>query len=464
MAQINFRFQGKRVHLTYRSHLPKDDLRELFNSIGGGLKFYSICHEQGHAGAQQQGVEPTDQEAEDDQIPYPHTHAFFHWNRTVDSHSARYFDIIVDAAGGISRGNGGGVPAGDRIHPHIKRVTTDLHASRICREYHVKEDGEPLQSTELPGGTDDVQRILDARDDVEAVRRSGVEIRTVSDVLQLRHRATTVRSQPQIYPNYNWAFKCNFGRVLYLWGPSGFGKTQWAIHQFENPLLVSTLDELGNFSEGVHDGIVFDDFDVSVLDRETLIHLLDWDERRTIRIRYKDAIIPAGTRKVFTSNKCPHDASCYFDDPAVLRRVSRIVRLADPAYRAEDAPTGEELALPRAEVWKRNRTDAELGEGPEAEEAEGDLPAGTIGFDSLPALAEDPPHGRVGTQSSTNSPRARTNSRRRLGGNPGGVDNTPLHSIDTYAQNSAFDEVPELELPFTWEQLVEPDVMWIDEF
>ena len=94
----------------------------------------------------------------------------------------------------------------------------------------------------------------------------------------------------------------DWSKSLLFWGESGIGKTQFALAHFKRPLFVSQLDELARFDRRVHDGIIFDDMDFSQYGRPTQLHLVDQDQTRAIKVRYKIARIPKHTKKIFTSN------------------------------------------------------------------------------------------------------------------------------------------------------------------
>lgn len=111
-------------------------------------------------------------------------------------------------------------------------------------------------------------------------------------------------------------------KSIILWGKSGTGKTSYASALLPNALFVSHIDDLGKFDEGEHDGIIFDDMSFTHLPREAQIHLVDFDHPRSIHIRYQTANIPAGTKKIFTTNN-PNGTIFLEGDDAINRRVQR---------------------------------------------------------------------------------------------------------------------------------------------
>lgn len=115
-------------------------------------------------------------------------------------------------------------------------------------------------------------------------------------------------------------------RAILLWGTTGFGKTQFALAHFKNPLLVRHLDSLAGLSP-LHDGIVFDDVDLKNRPPNSIIHLLDWDCESSVHIRYKVATIPKKTKKIFTSNQeNPFYEICTNEEitAAIERRLRKI--------------------------------------------------------------------------------------------------------------------------------------------
>lgn len=107
---------------------------------------------------------------------------------------------------------------------------------------------------------------------------------------------------------------------LLIHGPSGVGKTQWALTFFERPLLITHLDQLRLFDTRRFDGIVFDDMSFHHLPREAQIHLTDVAQPRAIHVRYGLAHIPANIKKVFTSNS----RNIFLNDAAINRRLTAL--------------------------------------------------------------------------------------------------------------------------------------------
>lgn len=107
-----------------------------------------------------------------------------------------------------------------------------------------------------------------------------------------------------------------------LWGPSGSRKTSYARALLPKALFVSHMDDLALYDQGEHDGIIFDDMSFTHLPRESQIHIFDMEQPRSIHIRYNTATIPAGTKKIFTTNN--QSGFIYIaGDAAIERRLKK---------------------------------------------------------------------------------------------------------------------------------------------
>jgi len=110
-------------------------------------------------------------------------------------------------------------------------------------------------------------------------------------------------------------------KTLLLVGDSGIGKTTWCKINMPKPcLMVTHLDDLKRFEPGTHRSILFDDVSVKHLPDTSQIHLVDFENPRSIHIRYGVARIPSGIIKAFTCNTIPVN----IDMEAIARRCQFI--------------------------------------------------------------------------------------------------------------------------------------------
>jgi len=106
-------------------------------------------------------------------------------------------------------------------------------------------------------------------------------------------------------------------RVLCIVGPTGCGKTTWALKYAAKPALVVThMDTLREFKPGYHQSIIFDDMSFTHTPREAQIQLTDQRVARTLHCRYKAVTLPSGVQKIFTANVKP-----FMEDDAINRRI-----------------------------------------------------------------------------------------------------------------------------------------------
>lgn len=106
--------------------------------------------------------------------------------------------------------------------------------------------------------------------------------------------------------------------TLLVVGEAGIGKTTWAKRTIPKPcLFVTHIDDLRKFKVGYHNSILFDDVSVTHFPETAQIHLVDWENPRSVHVRYGTARIPAGVRKIFTCNSLPVSVH----HPAISRRT-----------------------------------------------------------------------------------------------------------------------------------------------
>lgn len=130
-----------------------------------------------------------------------------------------------------------------------------------------------------------------------------------------------VRNLDEFQWNINETFDYSVSYVL--WGESGIGKTSYARAILPTALVVSHLDALREYDPQLHGGIIFDDMSFLHMPRTAQIHLLDIDYERQIHCRYSCAVIPANTKKIFTSNV----KHIFLENDAAISRRVRIIEL-----------------------------------------------------------------------------------------------------------------------------------------
>lgn len=111
-------------------------------------------------------------------------------------------------------------------------------------------------------------------------------------------------------------------KCLFLIGDSGIGKTTYAKQIIPKPcLFVTHIDDLKKFQIDFHKAILFDDVCFNHYPVQSQIHLVDFENPRSIHVRYGIAQIPAGVPKIFTCNEDPVNL-----EHAAIRRRSQVIR------------------------------------------------------------------------------------------------------------------------------------------
>lgn len=363
-------------HLTYRGHISHERLLRLFIERGCTPVYWSCAHERGSVGYETDGQLQTvidrsteagsvssssrtsrkrkvqaiqDATGQDTSVGvspslqssaridesslvgstekndlYDHTHFFIKLAKRFFTRNCRALDI-------------------DEVHPNIMFVKSIVHQRRIWA-YH-KKQGVYWQSEREPeSNVFDV--VKKAKSLKEAIEYAGIEIKSVSDICLIRAERTRPPDQACNHDPRSFIVKLPRHPVIFLWGPTGTGKTELALSRFVCPCFVRDLDSLKWFDPEYHDGLVFDDIKFSPeITRERCIHILDHTCIAVVRIRYIIVTIPAGFPRIFTSN-LPFEETFYPD--AALRRRVEVVNIPystfDPTFVPPE-PAGAELVL-----------------------------------------------------------------------------------------------------------------------
>lgn len=199
------------------------------------------------------------------------------------------------------------------VHLEVRRGTRDQ-----ARNYCMKED------TRLPGGPElagpfefgewkavaqgerndlnAVKEALDAGNSMKSISQNFFPQFVRNERGFKRYMAINAPPTFEKHPITDYSLDPkDLDKPAFFHGPSGIAKTGYALAHFQNPFLVSNLDDLQNLDTD-HDGLVFDDMCFTDLRPEAVIHLLDIENTRSIHNRFQNAIIPRGMKRIFTHN------------------------------------------------------------------------------------------------------------------------------------------------------------------
>lgn len=215
----------------------------------------------------------------------------------------------------------------DGFHLEVARADSNKNIAYCskqegCNFYSIGEPGRRGQRSDL----DDVKVAIEegASDEQLASSFFGQWVRYRQSFSSYRalisRQAVTANFSLESFPT-QWPRELDWSKTQILWGESGIGKTEYASAMLPGALLVSHMDDLGNFDPDFHTGIIFDDVDVKHFPRTSQIHLVDQNHVRSIHIRYGTATIPPHTKKIFTTNEdCGMCVS--LTDSAIRRRCN----------------------------------------------------------------------------------------------------------------------------------------------
>lgn len=114
-------------------------------------------------------------------------------------------------------------------------------------------------------------------------------------------------------------------RCLFITGPSGVGKTQWALAHYPRYRRITSIADLRG--KTFREGVIFDDCDdsLSKLGRSEIIQLIDTETDSVIRCLYGSFTIKADCPRIILSNDTPRGMwSIHALDEAVRRRLHHV--------------------------------------------------------------------------------------------------------------------------------------------
>jgi len=258
-----------------------------------------------------------------------HVHATIVFHTKVDSRDPRLFDLNC----------GGGCP-GDH-HPNIEIIKRGQANLDRCEDYCRKEDPTPLSNVEPRLTWGEIMSTATSEDDYLSLVKKNYPRDFNLSLMRLKQTAAFLFSsqgnnilcsptlpdtvQPAAWPQIDESTTEWDGKMssLVIVGPTGCGKTSWALQKAPKPcLIVRHLDSL-SLLRPTHKSILFDDMGFQHLPVATQKFLTDSTVLGEIHIRYLVARIPPHTTKIFTANEYPFcDEGVHGE--AIRRRVTLV--------------------------------------------------------------------------------------------------------------------------------------------
>ena len=309
-TQKKFHFNALKVHLTYKTHIDFDKLKEIMPAY----KMISCVHEMGD-------------ENEDDPMPYEHSHVFIWFKEKFQTRNPRAWDL-------------------DDIHPHVRTRRSIVWAKGLVMKYHrghkTKADGKKYYIEPVcleQEGVDEwkfeetlIETIQAAPTLFDALYETDIVPKTIADVQMIRREGKRKFSaiengvEAERFKELEW----NRAKALVLRGPPNTGKTNWALSQFTKPFLVCDLDDLKNIPEGCN-GLVFDEMLFEMMSKQKQVYLTDLAFERTIRTRNTNAKIPAGMERIFTCN-CGEEVFRTDNEFSAVARRFELIDIKEPMF------------------------------------------------------------------------------------------------------------------------------------
>lgn len=314
VPEDNFRFQAKKFLLTYKGHLDKETLFLFINQKMKCECSVKICHEVGESG-------------------YKHTHCAVLSPRKPNITNCRHFDF-------------------EGVHPNVrlpKPPNPAQHWKNIVK-YVDKQDEEvfgeiPIEQTSDEKFEEAIAYVKSCTTWNKVLDAPTPILKTISAKFGFFQNFHQFKGKGMDQRGYFHLSEFNLPaldltKAVVLIGPRDVGKTQFALAHFNNPLQVKEKDDILRFQEDIHDGIVFDDTQglLQLEDKE----VINWTEMvtsTTIKCRYRSVLLPAGLRRIFTSNNYPFPKSTNVDIARAIEKRLNVVTLRAPTYNIKEART-----------------------------------------------------------------------------------------------------------------------------
>lgn len=310
-THATFRFESKKVHLTYKGYQDWDDIIVTLGTHAFDTpQYFSLVHEEGD-------------DDEEHATPYQHTHVAIMWAQPQRKRGADIFDIISQD----DKKHG--------THPHIQCNKGLKWMEHVMTRYHLghktKADGKKyfkppiFLQQQLPQcwNNDIWDEIVAAKSLKDAALIIDAKPKSLSDIKLIRsevhkRKFAEIESDCEkewIEPPSDWNPK---KQALVIEGTTQLGKTNWAKAHFgSRGFEITELEDLKSVPEGTT-GLIFDDQEYAQHKIQTQKMVADVRKGCSIRCRHSNPWKPH-LPAIFTTNNI--DTLFRMDDEAIASRV-----------------------------------------------------------------------------------------------------------------------------------------------
>lgn len=244
----------------------------------------------------------------------PHRHVVVKFVSRLQSRNARVFDV-------------------SGFHPNVQPVRSIAKAIA-----YVSKDGEFTDYGSVPAGRDEepdwvaLAQSMGYADYLKECRKHRLPFQYAKEFWNIGSKQSC-EIDHSYEGNLEWEtpslhYVAASGGTNVIIGPSGMGKTSWAKRVCKKPALwVRHLDVLNSFRDGYHQCIIFDDMSFAHMPAQAQIHLVDQQDETHVHCRYKHAVIPKNTQRIFTCNNYPFLQDGSAVAAAIDRRISQKIDL-----------------------------------------------------------------------------------------------------------------------------------------
>lgn len=251
-----------------------------------------------------------------------HLHVYLKLNKKVNIRHADFFDLPKENEDSVYHGNYQGCRSKGAVINYVKK-DNDFISNLEEKELGIVQNAYQKAVETVKNGGEIESAINELMNDKRGSRDVVLHYEAIEKSLSKFAPKETFEETNLTLEDFGWEDGYwDKKTTLILYGLTNTGKTTLAKLLLPNAYFVGHMDDLKNVKGNQwKNGLIFDDMTFVHMFDEAQIHLLDFDNDRTIHCRFVNARIPKGTLKIITSNKDPDGIVC-MSNGAIRRRVT----------------------------------------------------------------------------------------------------------------------------------------------